>query len=209
MIESSIRQNASYIQTLTLLSALAIIYFALAVFLLHILAPDFNPINRFISEYAQSAYNYILNSGFILLGVGSILLVLVLLRLKVGHRLLGKIGLILLTVWALAVMMDGIFQIDPGVEPVTTSGKIHLLSAMVAFLSFMIASLVLSLVFRKHASLNSISRPALVLVVLIYLSFFVSNITDFAPGLIQRLFVLFCLGWLSFVALSIRRMVAG
>jgi hypothetical membrane protein len=198
----SSRPQARNLQILSWLSAGSVIYFTVAVVLLHLLSPDFDPRSRFISEYVHSGHGYLLSSGFLALGIGSILLVWVLLRLESRHAIGWKVGLVLLAIWGIAVFMDGVFPIDAGVAPVSSSGQIHMIAAMVAFLSLMIASLILSLGFRKKAHLQKLARPALVLVALIYLSFILTNLPDPSiQGLTQRLFVLFCLAWLLLVAL--------
>jgi hypothetical protein len=128
--------------------------------LLHLLSPEFNPATRFISEYALGTYGYLLTLGFVALGLGSIFLVMVLLQVESTHGIAWKTGLLLLSLWGLGVIADGFFPIDQGVEPVTMSGEIHLMAAMIAFLSLMISSLLLSLQFLKKPSFQKIARPS-------------------------------------------------
>jgi hypothetical protein len=197
--------NKRYIPVLATLSAGGVLYFFVVVLLLHLLSPEFDPRTRFISEYAHSPYGYLLTSAFFALGLGSICLVAALLKMESSQGVRRKAGLALLAVWSIGVIIDGIFPIDPGVEPVTTAGTIHLMAAMIAFISLMVASLLLSLGFRQIDYFRKMSRSALVLVSLIFLSFIIGNIPDPATqGLTQRLFVLFCLGWLLFISLNVR-----
>ncbi len=198
--------NKRHIPVLATLSAGGVLCFFLIVLLLHLLSPEFDPRTRFISEYDHSPYGYLLTSAFFALGLGSICLVAALLNLESSQGVGRKAGLALLAVWSIGIIADGIFPLDPGVEPVTTAGTVHLMAAMISFISLMVASLLLSLDFRKRDYFRKMSRPALVLVGLICLSFMIGNIPDPATqGLTQRLFVLFCLGWLLFVSLNVLR----
>jgi hypothetical membrane protein len=188
-----------------LLSIIGTVTFAGVVLLLHLLSPEFDPTTRFISEYGLGPYGYLLTIGFLALGIGSIFLVAALSCLENTGEFMWKSGLVLLTIWGLSVTLDGIFPIDKGVQPVTRSGEIHLMAAMIAFLSLMIASLLLSLSFRRMPSWKRMVPTALLLVVLIVVLFAISAILDTVlQGLTQRLFVLACLAWLLYVARGVR-----
>ena len=91
-------------------------------------------------------------------------------------------------------MLDSICPLDPGVEPVTTAGTIHLLAAMVAFVSFQLAALILSWQFRTVAGFATLARPA-GLLALVMLVLLVGDILakPALQGLTQRLFVGACL----------------
>jgi hypothetical protein len=118
--------------------------------------------------------------------------------------IMWKAGLILLLLWSFGVLADGFFPLDKEVEPVTASGQIHLMAAMVAFLSLIIASLLFTLSFRKHAFFQRLTRPALVIVALILFTFILSMISPPSfQGLTQRLFVLPCVAWLLLVSVTI------
>ncbi len=199
------RDSVQSLRLLALLGAVGIGYFGIVVLLLHLLSPEFDPANRFISEYALGSYSYLLTTAFLALGIGSILLLMALFRLEGGGGFAWKAGLALLAVWGISVMLDGIFPIDKGVTPVTSSGQIHMMAAMIAFLALMISTLLLSLRFRKMPSLQWMSSTALVLVALIFIVFIVSMVLDTVlQGLTQRLFVLACLAWLLYTAISVR-----
>jgi hypothetical protein len=187
------------------LGAVGIGYFGLIVLLLHLLSPEFDPADRFISEYALGSFSYLLTTAFLALGLGSLLLASALFRLESGGGFIWKAGLALLTIWGVSVMLDGIFPIDKGVTPVTSSGQIHLMAAMVAFLALMVSALLLSLRFRQMPSLRSMSPTALVLVALIFSTFIASMVLDTVlQGLTQRLFVFACLAWLLYTAIGVR-----
>ncbi|GAA4470581.1 hypothetical protein GCM10023189_59430 [Nibrella saemangeumensis] len=203
------RENLESIRLLTLLSGVGTLTFTGAVLLLHLISPEFDPTIRFISEYGVGSFGYLLTAGFLALGAGSLLLVLALFRLENAGGLVWKAGIALLTIWGVSVMLDGIFPIDEGVEPVTSSGQIHLMAAMVAFLALMAASLLLSLRFQKMPLLRWMATTALVIVAIIFISFIVSMVLDTVlQGLTQRIFVLACVAWLVFVAMGVRSSLA-
>jgi hypothetical protein len=122
------------------------------------------------------------------------LLAVVLFRSGYAGGVAWKGGLALLLVWGVSVVLDGIFPIDKGVNPVTTAGQIH-----------MMAALLLSLSFRKLSIMRGTASIVLVLVGLILASFALSIVLDtLAQGFIQRLFVLACLVWLFVVVIRVR-----
>ena len=65
-------------------SMLGIAGFALAVGALHLLNPAFKPATRFISEYANGPYGYLLSLAFWGLGLGSLLLAIALWRVPLA-----------------------------------------------------------------------------------------------------------------------------
>jgi hypothetical protein len=207
---STLGENSRFLPFFVSVSIGGILLFIAVFLLLHLLSPEFNPATRFISEYALGTYGYLLTLGFVALGLGSIFLVMVLLQVESTHGIAWKTGLLLLSLWGLGVIADGFFPIDQGVEPVTMSGEIHLMAAMIAFLSLMISSLLLSLQFLKKPSFQKIARPSLIIVALIFILFIWGNIADAAiQGLTQRLFVCACISWLLFVSLYVRLTIAA
>ena len=125
-----------------------IVFFMVCVILLHVLLPEFDFKTRYISEYVHSAFGFLLTAGFIALGMGSLLLARALFGLSQVRNLSLKVGLGFLFLWGVSILLDAFFPLDKGVEPVTFSGNVHLYAAMTAFLSFMMAALLLSLYFR-------------------------------------------------------------
>jgi hypothetical protein len=203
MITASSGEKPRYFSKLALLSTGGFVCFVVMVVLLHMLSPELDSNTRFISEYVHSTYGYLLTIGFLALGIGSILLTILLFNLA-GTGIMWKAGLVLLLVWSFGVIADGVFPLDKGVEPVTASGQIHLMAAMVAFISLIIASLLLSLSFRKHAVFQNLARPTLVIVALIIFTFIVGMISPPSlQGLTQRLFVLSCVAWFLMVSVSL------
>ena len=174
--------------------------FALVVGTLHLLSSDLNPQPRFISEYANGPYQTLLSVGFWALGLGSLLLTAVLWRMASGAG--WEIGVSLLGLWGVAVVLDGVFPIDPGAEPVTPAGKIHLAAAMTAFLASLVAALVLSGRFRTMPAWATLSQPALLGALLMLGLFGVGNILSLptVQGPMQRSFAGACLACLLLVA---------
>ena len=99
-------------------------FFLVFVLLLHFLETEYNPVSRFVSQYALGDYGYLMNIAFILLGIGTANLAIGLNRdSNPGHRIASA----LLGVSATMIIVAGLFNPDPSLPeiPSTTSDLVH------------------------------------------------------------------------------------
>jgi hypothetical protein len=132
--------------------------FVLAVGALHVLQPDLSPRDEAVSYYVHGPFGWLLTVGLLALGLGSLALVAGLGPFAAGRR--GRIGRVLLAVWALGVLLGAAFAADPRGqwdEPPSLAGTIHGNAALLAFLALPVAAVLLGGVLRRderwHAGL--------------------------------------------------------
>jgi len=180
--------------------------FALAVIGLHFLRPDYDPLQRFISEYAVGPYGVVMRLAFFCLSAGSVALVISL-YISIPRSARSYTALILLLGWSICVFIAGIFPTDLVGSAETPSGNIHDKASLIGFVSIILASFFL-LRFRRDERWKKYYRSSLLLSVLImvtFLAFMASIILDFTfIGLIQRLFIILVLSWLVITARRIQ-----
>jgi hypothetical protein len=201
---------AKQIASVTTLAILGIAYFLIVVIVLHFLRPDLNPISRFISEYAVGPYGFLMRSAFFGLSLGSLALV-VGLYLGVSRPGRSWIGLVLLGVWGVGILIAGIFPADLQGAPVTTVGSIHQTASALAFLSVILATILISWRFKQDKKWSSFRRSALILSLVIlvtFIGFSLSVNTEFG-GLSQRIFIASILLWLLLTAARLRYVATG
>jgi Protein of unknown function (DUF998) len=183
----------------------SIVFYALAIALLHILRTDFNPGYRYLSEYARGPYGTLMTTTFFVLSAGSLALLLGLYR-SVTSRLYFVPGLVLWFTWACAVFLAGIYTSDLQGMPHTRIGRVHDQMGMIAFSSATIALLLLSLALRWEKEWRSVWRPAMLLSVITLVSFLALD--QFGQrdlgGLDQRIFLAATLIWMWIIGKRIR-----
>ena len=187
------------------LAIASIAYFIFALVALHFLRPDYNPISRFVSEYAVGPYGFLMTSASVALSLGSLALVSGL-HQGVAWPARSRLGLVLLGIWSVGVLVAGIFRADLQGAPETTMGRIHELASGLSFLSLILATLLLSWRFKQDAQWSCFHQPALMLSLMILvalIALFLFNSTRFA-GLSQRIFVITLLVWLLRTAAYLR-----
>jgi hypothetical protein len=183
----------------------SVVYYAVAISLLHILRTDFNPGYRYLSEYARGPYGALMTSTFFVLSAGSLALFLGLCR-SVASRLHFVPGLVLWLTWACAVFLAGIYTSDLQGTPHTRIGRIHDQMGLIAFPSATIALLLLSLALRWEREWRSVWRPAMLLSVVALVSFVVLDRFGQRDlgGLDQRIFLAATLIWMWIIGQRIQ-----
>ena len=180
--------------------------FAFAVIVLHFLRTDYNPLQRFISEYAVGPYSIVMRLAFFCLSAGSLALVIALYT-GISGSARSYAALILILMWSICVFIAGIFPTDLIGSAETSSGSIHDKASLIGFVSIMLASFFL-LRFRRDERWRKHYRSSLLLSVIImlaFLAFMVSIIMQFTfIGLVQRLFIMLVLSWLVITARRIQ-----
>ena len=167
---------------------LCVAYVLIALVVLHILEPEFDPRFRFMSEYALGDYGWLMTSTFFMLGLAPFAAAIGL--RNVGQSSLStRIGLGLLVVAAIFIWLAGIFR----------DSIPHLLASVVVFPSIVMGVLLLSSTFRRATGLEAI-YPVTLFIGFGLLAAFLSMVADVGmPGLQQRVFILLFLLWLSIV----------
>lgn len=131
-------------------------FFFIAVVLL-ILRQDYDPVHRYISEYAVGPGGWALRVGFVALGLASLNLALGFFHRSRPARG-GRVGGAL-SVWAVAVLVAAAFPVDLQGNPVTRVGAVHLLASSVAFVSLIVAMVFAIRSFRRDMEWQALTRP--------------------------------------------------
>jgi len=134
--------------TATNIALVSLGYFLTALVLLHFLRQDYDPLIRFMSEYAVGKYGFIMTSAFFALSLASFSLAYSLLHIVSKNRPL-KIALRFLNVWSLSVLMAGLFTSDLSTAPKTSIGMVHDISSLIAFLSIPVAAMLLPFALKQ------------------------------------------------------------
>jgi len=208
-LSSSTRQ-AKQVARIATIAVVGIAYFLIAVVALHFLRPDYDPVSRFVSEYAVGSYGLLMTSAFFGLSLGSLALVI---GLSQGVPRSGRswIGLVLLGIWGVGVLIAGIFPTDLRGAPETISGNIHNLASLLSFLSLIAATILLSRRFKQDERWRPFHRSSLILSLVIlatFIGFFLTGGTEFV-GFSQRIFIVAFLIWLLLTAARLRLVTIG
>jgi len=118
---------------------LGVIVFAVCCAALHLLQPELSVLDDAVSYYMNGRAGWMLGFGLMAMGAGSI-------RLAWRGRAASKGGSLLLAVWGFGCVLGGIFPPDPRGswhQPPSLSGSIHSGAAMMAFVAFPAAALIL------------------------------------------------------------------
>lgn len=191
------------------LALIGIGYFVVAVIALHFLRPDYNPIRRVVSQYAVGPYGLLMTSAFFGLSLGSLALVVGLFQ---GVSRTGRswVGLVLLGIWAVGIFIAGIFPTDLNGTAQTTSGNIHVMASVLAFISLVLAALLLSWRFKNDEKWSSFHHPAFLFAVLMLLALvgLFRYINTGFGGLSQRVFIVTFLIWSLSTTARLRSVVS-
>jgi hypothetical protein len=177
--------------------------FAAVVLAMHLLEPDFDPRDRFVSEYVLGDWGLLMNAGFLALSIGTISLGLALGRALAPSRR-TRVVRGLYVCGGVATIVAGVFNsdelVDGEVVEVTAQGAIHDLASFVLFGTLIVATFLLRKVFAATPGWEHRAMfPAIVGTMLI-----VGLVATAAPtdwfGLAQRAFVVVIVGWLGLQA---------
>jgi hypothetical protein len=164
-------------------------YYVMVGAALHFLEPGYDPRYRFMSEYAWSAYGWLMTTTFFVLAL-ALLTVALALRNLYGPSRSARVGFGLLVVGAAGICVAGLFRGFP----------LHDVGGAVGLPSVVMAALLLSCSFRRAPDW----RPLFLITLLIALGMFtalLSMVIDVGmPGLQQRIFLSLVLLWLAIVA---------
>lgn len=181
--------------------------FALLLGALHVVRPDLDPTWRFVSEYALGRSGWLMTGAFTCLALS--LVGCVVWTFRHTRTVLGRLGLLIVTIAAAGLLLAAGFETDPitaGPDQVTTAGQLHVLGASLDYspIGMLLAGWGLSRTVRDRALRRPLMITAVV-AVLLMIGFSASLPHDgqFGPGvlsgMIGRFLLLSYLGWI-FVA---------
>ncbi|MBC8160280.1 MAG: DUF998 domain-containing protein [Roseiflexaceae bacterium] len=187
------------------IAATAFVLIALAV--LHLLRPDYNPFGHFISEYAVGPHGWLMTSVFFAWAIGSASLALGMFR-NLARPGRSWLGLPLLLTWALSLIVAGIYPTDLTGATETPAGIIHGQAAVVGFSAVQIMTLLISSRWRKDAAWKTLMGPGLALGALIIGGFvFLIFCPSWLNGFAQRIMLGGNLAWMLLAARRLRVVV--
>jgi hypothetical protein len=188
---------------LALIAIGGIVYFVVAVVVLHFLRPEYNPINHAVSNYAVGPYGYLMTAAFYVLALSVLALALGLFRIKALTNLSRSV-MLLLGVASFGLVVMGIFPGDVHAlhPPATITGVVHWTAAGISFLSIMIAAFLLSSFFKLDEQLQRFQRPCLILAWAMVGSLLLYGLLALVGwiGIGQRIYLAVCLLWLLVLA---------
>jgi uncharacterized protein DUF998 len=184
-----------------------IVYFVVAIIILHVLRPEYNPINHAVSNYAVGPYGYLMTAAFYTLALSVFALALGLARSMVLTNQ-ARVALLLLNIASVGMIVMGIFPGDVHAlhPPATVTGVIHWTAAGASFASIMIAAFILSRCFKTDERWQAFQRSTLVLAMAMVAALLAYGALALVGwiGVGQRVYIAVSLIWLLFVALGLR-----
>lgn len=187
--------------------------FVVLVALLHIIEPEFSPSWRFLSEYSNGHFGWVMKLAFLAQSLGCVALFLAI-RSEV-RTLGGKIGLGVLLAVAAALILAGLFNQDPITsKDVTTHGMLHGLAGLIGVPGFAVAALLVSASLARNTAWAAVRREQfwvaqttwLSVVLMLVFVFITLSQGGFGPnsitGWANRLVMLTECTWLIVVALN-------
>ena len=165
-----------------------------------------------ISELAIGQYGFVQTLAFVISGLGILALAYGIHRLTAGIRgsLLGSVFIGIYGVGALVVAIFPSDRIDSKADVWTqsTTGRIHSITAFVAYLSVITGMLVLTWTFARDMHWRSLVVGSALLAGAALALLFVQSEGPWV-GLMQRLMITAISGWLILVALRVRSVAAA
>ena len=193
---------------LGMVAMLGVAFFVVAGVALHFLDSALDPVEVYMSDYALGPYGWLMKSAFYAVGLGTLALGWGLRStLAAGKRVTPAVVLVLLA--GVGFLVAATFNTDPydAVEE-TTSGSIHLLGALVLFLSLVISAWVLRGVFSRDPAWQAFATVTLWFAVALTITFIVQFVGPWGSGLQQRIFVVVMMSWLALLGWRVSRVGA-
>ena len=198
-------RQARQLEALAWVGIAGTVFFTLAVIGLHFLRPDYNPVTRFMSEFAVGRYGYVMTIAFFALGLGSLALALGI-RRGVAPSRAKSAGSFLLGIFGIGVFLAGIFPTDLQGSPATTAGTIHDTASLISFVVLISAIFLNSRGFKRDLAWTSYHAASLVMgfaALVTFVLFFISFNSGWL-GIGQRAFAAVILLWLLSTGVRLR-----
>ena len=194
--------------TLALITIIGIVLYVVIDVIAQLLPPHYNAISQAESDLAVGPYGFLMTINFVIRGLLSLALLIALTRAttKEGR---SQFGLVLLGIWGVGAFLLALFPTDLAGQHPTLHGLIHLVVALIAFVSVAMGELLLSLRFAADERWETVRNPVLTiafitLIALVLLLFGTFAGLNGAGGLLERVFLGLTLLWILVVALHLR-----
>jgi uncharacterized protein DUF998 len=195
--------QAKPIAWLVLIAIGGIVYFIVAVVVLHFLRSEYNPINHAVSNYAVGPYGYLMTAAFYVLALSVFALALGLF-FSVALKKLSRVAILLLCLASSGIVVIGVFPGDAHAlhPPATITGVIHWAAAGLSFLCIMIAAFLLSRSFKTDERFQRFQRLCFILALAMVGALLLYGILALVGwiGIGQRIYLAVCLLWLLVLA---------
>jgi hypothetical protein len=195
--------QAKHVARLALIAIGGIVYFVVAVSVLHFLRPEYNPINHAVSNYAVGPYGYLMTTAFFVLALSVFAMAFGLFR-SIALTNPSRVAILLLCLASIGAAVMGVFPGDAHAlhPPATITGIIHWTAAGISFLSIMIAAFLLSDSFKTDKRWYVFRRPCLILALAMVGALLLYGILALVGwiGIGQRIYLAVCLLWLLVLA---------
>ncbi len=174
---------------------------------------DYGWIGDTISELATGRFGVLQTAAFVLAGVGTLALAVVIRRLTAGAW--GSVvGSLLVGIYGLGSILVAIFPTDPIDDPAdvwaqSTTGTIHALVALVSFVGMVVAMFVLLRTFLQEPRWRARTGWWMGLFPAAALSLLFAQSEGPRVGLMQRMLVAVIAAWIVVVALRARSIAAA
>jgi hypothetical protein len=184
---------------------LAIVCFG-AVMLLHVVRGEIDPIRRVMSEYANGSHGRVMTVVFYAFGVASLALAFRLRRGIERHGITRPIPW-LLAAAGVGLIASGVFEVERPLVPDTIEEAIHGEASVAAFVSLIIAMLLVALACRRDPRWWTFRWPAAVLAIVAAVCAMATPLSAGTgwSGAVQRLMSITVLFWFALTALHVRR----
>ncbi len=187
-----------------------IVYFFVAVVSLHVLRPEYNPVNHAVSNYAVGPYGYLMTAAFYALALSVFALAIGLAR-SMALTAQAQVSVLLLIIASICIIVMGIFPGDVHAlhPPATITGVIHWTAAGVSFSSIMIAAFLLSNCFKTDVRWRACQHPCFVLALAMVGALLLYGVLALVGwiGVGQRIYIAVSLMWLLLIAVRLRSIV--
>lgn len=186
-------------------------YATLGLILMHVLRPDYVPRDHMISDYAVGKYGWVMQTVFVSMSLGNLMLAVGLAR-SGPRSILARMATVLLAVACVGLLVSAIYPTDLEGAPSTRTGYIHDVSFLVNVTSAILATILLSVSFGSDARCRSFWRVALSLMVLMLIALVIQFRTlhkGMPYGIANRFFVSVAFAWSVATALRLRAVERG
>ena len=182
-------------------------YFSAALVLLHVLRPDYTPVDHMISDYAVGRFGWVMTTAFLAISAGCLALGLGL--AAAGPKsAAGRITVLLLWIMAAGLLVTALFPTDLEAAVSTRTGDIHTVSFQVNVSSLILCAFVFAVSCRQSEAWRGYRWIALGFAVALLAGFVAQFLTLHrgAPyGLMNRLLVTLMMAWFLATAAHLRR----
>ena len=192
-----------------------VLSFGVCAAVMHVVQPDLHPLDDAMSYYMNGRLGWIFGLGLVVLGTGSLCIACGLHVLLASTR--QWFGSVLFALWGIGAVMGGIFPPDPRGhwdEPPSLSGLIHGGAAMVAFIAFPAAAVLLSrritsspVAFGRTRLLSPVAwmgAASLCAFLLCLAPAVLANRAPYVLGLVERVLVIVYMIWIIAAGVAVK-----